>query len=53
MSTIDVEDPPACPACNSAERVHYSASRQETGGVLVEEYICNPCNRVFTTSEAE
>ena len=51
MSTIDVDDPPACPACNSTERVRFSASRRDQSGVLVPEYICRPCNRVFTEAE--
>jgi len=53
MSTIDVDDPPKCPACDSTERVSYSGSRRSTSGRLIPEYMCRPCNRVFTASEAE
>jgi len=52
MSTIDDDDRPACPACGSREAVRFSATKQERPGVLVTEYICMPCSRVFTEADA-
>ena len=49
----DDEDTPACPACNSSERVRYSASRRGTDGRLVPEFICQPCSRLFVREESE
>jgi len=54
MSTIEDADPPACPACNSSERVRYAASRRDPDGSgLVPEYVCRPCSRAFTRAESE
>ena len=52
MSVTDIDDPPACPCCNSASRVSYSASWRSPGGELVPEFACRPCGRAFVASES-